>query len=124
MRDIERILDGLNRAWGGEAWHGPALQQVLSGVTEEEAKARPIPAASTTVEDWTDVTTRSFAASVEELEHAQSRVLDSVARLKDADLDRHVIGQEYTARYMLDGLIHHSTYHAGQIAMLKRAIRG
>src|SRR5262249_283450 len=42
MRAIERILDQLNRAYGGEAWHGPALRELLEDVTEEEAKSHPI----------------------------------------------------------------------------------
>ena len=32
-----------------------------------------------------------------------------------------VPGREYSFDYMLDGLVQHSAYHAGQIAMLKRA---
>src|SRR5947208_2777055 len=42
MRPTERLLDQLNRAYGGEAWHGPALRNLLDGVSEAQAKARPI----------------------------------------------------------------------------------
>src|SRR5205823_2444016 len=42
VRAIERLLDQLNRAYGGEAWHGPALRELLEDVTEEEATAHPI----------------------------------------------------------------------------------
>src|SRR5205085_7283118 len=42
VRAIERILDQLNRAYGGEAWHGPALRELLEDVTEVEAKAHPL----------------------------------------------------------------------------------
>ena len=151
MRRIERMLDDLNRAWGGESWHGPALQQVLSGITEDEAKAKPIGGAHsilelvvhigtwidavarrlhgeayapTTEEDWSDVTQRSFANAAEELEHAESRILDAVARMGDDDLDERVPGRDHTNYVMLQGVILHNTYHAGQIALLKRALRG
>src|SRR4051812_27006013 len=101
MRPIERILDQLNAAYGGEAWHGPALRQLLEDVTGEEAQTHPIgglhsileivvhirawmdvvserlagtPRELTTEEDWSDVTRTSWAAALEELDHAESRV--------------------------------------------------
>jgi uncharacterized damage-inducible protein DinB len=150
MREIERILDQLNRAYGGEAWHGPALRQLLEDVTEEEAKAYPLggahsifelakhigvtmdlvstrlagtPRELTTEEDWSDVTGASWPAALEELDHAESRVCDAVARLTPEDLDRKVVGRDYTTYVMLHGLVQHNLYHAGQIAILKNAVR-
>jgi uncharacterized damage-inducible protein DinB len=150
MRPIERILDQLNRAYGGEAWHGPALRQLLEDVTEEEAKARPIaglhsiiemvahvratmdmvserlagtPRELTTEEDWSDVTKTSWAAALEELDHAESRVCDAVARLTPDDLDRIVAGKDYTTYVMVHGVVQHNLYHAGQIAIVKKALR-
>ena len=150
MRAIERILDQLNRAYGGEAWHGPALRQLLEDVTEEEAKARPIaglhsiiemvahvratmdmvserlagtPRELTTEEDWSDVTKTSWAAALEELDHAESRVCDAVARLTPDDLDRIVAGKDYTTYVMVHGVVQHNLYHAGQIAIVKKALR-
>ena len=34
---IERILDQMDRAFSGDAWHGPPLKSVLEGLTAEEA---------------------------------------------------------------------------------------
>jgi uncharacterized damage-inducible protein DinB len=45
MSEIERIADQLRRAHEGEAWHGPALNEVLKGVTPEIAARRPIASA-------------------------------------------------------------------------------
>src|SRR5689334_10203587 len=42
MSEIERILDQLKRAYEGGAWHGPAVKEVLNGVTAEQAHARPL----------------------------------------------------------------------------------
>ena len=150
MREIERLLDQLNRAYGGEAWHGPALRELLEDVTEEEAKAHPIgglhstlelvvhvcvtmdmastrlagtPRELTTEEDWSDVTRTSWAAALEELDHAESRVCDAVARLTPEDLDRIVVGKSYSTYVMVHGVVQHNLYHAGQIAILKNAIR-
>jgi uncharacterized damage-inducible protein DinB len=150
MRAIERLLDQLNRAYGGEAWHGPALRELLEDVTEEEAKTHPVaglhsilelvvhvcatmdlvstrlagtPRELTTEEDWSDVTRTSWAAALEELDHAESRVCDAVARLTPDDLDRIVVGKSYTTYVMVHGVVQHNLYHAGQIAILKNTIR-
>ena len=150
MRAIERILDQLNRAYGGEAWHGPALRELLEDVTEDEATAHPIadvhsmieivahlratmdmvstrlagtPRELTTEEDWSDVTKTSWAAALQELDHAESRVCDAVARLTPEDLDRTVVGKSYTVYVMVHGVVQHNLYHAGQIAMLEKACR-
>jgi len=42
MSEIERILDQLKRAYEGNAWHGPAIKEALSGVTAAQAHARPL----------------------------------------------------------------------------------
>jgi uncharacterized damage-inducible protein DinB len=40
-----RIVDQLERAFEGEAWHGPSVLESLEGVTWEEALQKPIPQA-------------------------------------------------------------------------------
>jgi uncharacterized damage-inducible protein DinB len=45
MSEIERIADQLRRAHEGEAWHGPALQEILKGVSAGAALVRPKPGA-------------------------------------------------------------------------------
>jgi uncharacterized damage-inducible protein DinB len=40
--EIARIQDQLQRAYAGEAWHGPDLCKLLADVTPEKAAAKPI----------------------------------------------------------------------------------
>src|SRR5260370_6281051 len=42
MSQIEFIVDQLKRAFDGEAWHGPALMEILADVDAATAAARPI----------------------------------------------------------------------------------
>ena len=42
MTESARIADQLHRAFAGGAWHGPALRQLLRGVTAKQAAARPL----------------------------------------------------------------------------------
>jgi len=149
MRPTERLLDQLNRAFGGEAWHGPALRNLLDGVTEEEAKKRPIRGAhsilelvvhigtwidvvarrvggtvveSNSVDDWSDVTKTSWPRAVEDLERAQSRLSDAVARLSTEDLENPVAGAKRSQFSEVMGALQHTVYHSGQIALLKKAL--
>src|SRR6266542_6555740 len=143
MRAIERLLIQLNAAYGGPAWHGPSLRELLDGVTEEQARARPIANAHsileivvhvqawmdavserlagserelTTEEDWSDVARTSWPAVLDELDNAESRVCDAVARLRPEDLDKPVAGKRYSVYVLVHGLIQHNLYHAGQIS--------
>ena len=50
MREIERILDQLNRAWGGPSWTGIDIGPLLESVTDEQARAHPIPTAHSIIE--------------------------------------------------------------------------
>ncbi len=44
MSEINRILDQMDRAYSGEAWHGPDLKQLLGGISAEDASKHPSPA--------------------------------------------------------------------------------
>jgi uncharacterized damage-inducible protein DinB len=149
MRAIERILDQLNRAWGGPSWTGVDIRPLLDGVTDAQARAHPLPNVHSIIElvahmsawtdvvsirltgeakeptpeeDWRDVTQLLWADALEELENAESRLSDAVARLSVDDLDRIVAGHEYTMYVMVHGVIQHNLYHAGQIAILKKVV--
>ena len=149
MRLTEMLLEQLNRAFGGEAWHGPPLRELLEGVTEEQAKAHPIKGAHsileivvhagtwmdvvarriagsevelTTEEDWSDVTKSNWPAVIEELEHAQSRLVDAVARLSTEQLAARVPGKRHNIHGEILGVVQHNVYHAGQIAMLRKLL--
>lgn len=47
MSETSRIVEQLHRAYHGPAWHGPALAEILSGVTAQAAARRPFPGAHT-----------------------------------------------------------------------------
>jgi len=42
MNEVKKLADLHGRALGGHMWHGPALLEVLRGVTAKRAAARPI----------------------------------------------------------------------------------
>lgn len=152
MTEIERIADQLKRAFEGEAWHGPSLQEVLAGVTAEQAAARPLAHSHSIWEivlhlaawdgvvrrriedeqidnpdegDWPLVKDRSEAAwgnTLEWLKNNHTKLRRTVSWLDDASLDQPLAGGKSTAYVTIHGSIQHYLYHAGQIALLKKAL--
>lgn len=66
MTEIERIIEELNDIHDGNAWHGPSLTESLTGITAEQAAARPVPSAHSIWEivnhiaGWENVWRRRF----------------------------------------------------------------
>ncbi len=152
MSEVERIVDQLRRAYEGEAWHGPPLKQILAGITAEQAARRPVANAHSIWElvlhiavwesvvsrrlageivqpspeqDWPPVRDTSEAAwkkALAELERGHMQLRQSIAALSDARLMDKVPGKDDSVYVLLHGVVQHDLYHAGQIALLKKAL--
>lgn len=150
MTEARRIAEQHYSAHHGEAWHGPAVQEIIAGVDAGTASARPIPDGNTIweivhhitawndaarrraggepvrltdEEDWPAVSDPSDAAwhsSVAELGRAAEALRRTIEDLSDEALESTVVGQEYSVYSLLHGVIQHDLYHAGQIALLKK----
>ena len=150
--EAERIADQVERAWGGDAWHGPSLRELLSDVSAEEAVARPVagahtiwelvlhinawekaaaelidggPGKLTDAEDWPPVEDTGAAAwkdALTALERDNAALRSRILQLGDEDLGRKLEGRDYEAYVLLHGVVQHDLYHAGQIALLKRVM--
>ena len=151
MTEKARILDQLNRAFDGGAWHGPAVVEILEGITAQQAAARPFDGTHTIwelvlhiaaweracrqrlggeraqladSEDWPEVihiNEQAWLQAKEALRQAHQELLDAVSKLDEARLDQPIIEGMSSVYVTLHGVIQHSLYHAGQIAMLKKA---
>lgn len=68
--ESERLADQLKRAYEGDAWHGPSLDEALAGVTAAQAIARPIANAHSIweiaahISGWEDVIARRLKGEV------------------------------------------------------------
>ena len=153
MRAAEQIADQLERSLRGVAWHGPSLMEILADVTAEEARQRPVrdahsmaelvphitawidaatrgldgaPVELTSEQDWPPVEPESdWAQAVQQLRDAAARLADRARQLTDAALETriHGSGRRYPTYALLHGVVQHNLYHAGQLALLKKAIR-
>lgn len=148
---VDRLLDQLDRSLKGESWHGPALQEVLAGIDPMTAVARPIRGGHTIAElvahctVWQDTVTRrlqgadveptdaedfprfdalddaGWSALVDRLRAARRDLRAEVASWEDADLDDEPVRGRGTRYLLVHGVIQHDLYHAGQIALIRKA---
>jgi len=74
-------------------------------------------------EDWPAVTDKSEAAwdrTLEELRSNHQALRAAIRELDEAKLDEIVPGTTYSVYFLLQGVIQHDLYHAGQMALLKK----
>ena len=153
MDERTRIADQLQRALEGDAWHGPAVLELLDGVTVAQAWAHPIPKAHSIVElilhinagyrlvlrrlegdgrqltpdeDWPAVpepTESRWRETVDALRTLNEKTRRAVREFEVSRFDEPLVETPpYTAWVQFVGLTQHDLYHAGQIALLKRAL--
>ena len=152
MNELGWITAQLQQVYDGDAWHGPSLRAILIGVTAEQASQRPVPRAHSLCElvlhitTWEDVVRRRIAGEtvslspeedfpsvsdtskaawrrvLERLEDVNGQLRAAMQSFSEKRLDDKVPGKPYDFRTMLYGVAQHQTYHAGQIALLKRAV--
>jgi len=152
MREMEGIVDQLHRALEGDSWQGASIREILENVTATEAAARPIQSGHSIWElvhhvtvwvrvahsrvlgdvsepegeaDWPpvrDASERAWTSAFEELRRSQAELIATLRTLRDADLSAPVPNKDYDRAHLLHGLTQHHAYHAGQMALLKRAL--
>jgi uncharacterized damage-inducible protein DinB len=150
MFEVTRIAEELRLAFEGEAWHGPALLEILAGVNAASAAARPLTEAHSIweltlhINAWEKVLLRRIAGEAVQLSDEENfpavhdksenawqgalallketheELIDSVKNLLDTRLTDIVPGKEYDFYFMLHGGAQHIAYHGGQIALLKK----
>jgi uncharacterized damage-inducible protein DinB len=149
--ELARIRGELRRAFEGEAWHGPAVLELLRDVTVQQAAARPIAGAHSIWElvlhiaAWenagrrrlegdraelpdeenfppvNDTSEAAWQRAIEELKIGHSKLYDAIAGLEESRLDEPILDGMRSVYITLHGVIQHDLYHAGQIALLKKA---
>jgi uncharacterized damage-inducible protein DinB len=153
MSQATRLAGHIERTITGQMWHGPALNEVLDGVTHQQAAARPIAGAHSIWEMvlhaavWAEIARARVkgdrlgdptpdedwpapdASSPEAWQRARDRLAEShrllaadVRPLTDDVLKAKVGNLDYTVAVLLHGVVEHSTYHGGQIVMLRKAL--
>lgn len=154
MNEIRRIEDQLKRAFEGEAWHGPSVSEVLKDVTATQAASRPIPGAHSIweialhiaawegacrrrldgdraelpdIEDWPpvhDTSALAWERAKSTLSEGHQNLRQAISRVDESRLDEPILPNMPSVYVTLHGTVQHDLYHAGQIAILKKAVQG
>jgi uncharacterized damage-inducible protein DinB len=152
MTQGEILCDDLRRALKADAWHGPALNELLNGMSADEALQRPIPTAHSIWElvlhitswariarrriaggqpepfdgeDWpvaTDFTAEHWGAARNALSDSYERLSEVVLGMTDDELAVKAPKSERSIGAMVSGVAQHASYHGGQIAIMKKLV--
>jgi uncharacterized damage-inducible protein DinB len=98
-------------------WDGAALVRMNGKVTQPTGD-----------KDWPparDLSPAAWKSALQHLKKTHAGLVNAVENLPESRLTDKVPGKEpdfYTFYYMLHGIAQHELYHAGQIALLKKAV--
>jgi len=93
-------------------------------VAFEAMQGAPAPKLYGTEKDWPalmDNSAASWAAAQHRMFQNAEKLAQAIEKLDDAKLQATVPGRHYDFYYLFHGIVQHSLYHGGQIAMLKKA---
>jgi uncharacterized damage-inducible protein DinB len=100
----------------GDSTGDPTAERDWPSVPESDPKSGSDPASDPDLHQW--------RLAIEQLGFAHRMLAADVRELTDDSLDAMVPGLEYSVWILLHGIVEHGIYHAGQIALLKRALEG
>ncbi|HSY31728.1 MAG TPA: DinB family protein [Verrucomicrobiae bacterium] len=150
MSQTQRIADSYRAATVKAAWYGPSLAELLAQISPELATTRPVPGSHSISEllqhlllwnerirntsdrnslppwepekdwaeppiPWKELVTR-WSQSRELLE-------EKIRNFLVEDLAKQVPGRKYRYETLFHGVVEHTIYHSGQIAMVMSMLR-
>jgi len=99
--------------------------EIYVTAAEEATRGVPMPRLYGTEKDWpkvTDGSSPAWSAATNRMFEQAENLAAAIERFTDARLPDTVPGRDYDFYYLFHGIVQHSLYHGGQIAMLKKAV--
>jgi uncharacterized damage-inducible protein DinB len=153
MNEIEQFVQRYDQTMSGEAWYGDPVWKILEGIDAKCAAAASVSAAHTIwqlvmhMAFWERIAAGRFSGPVtpdeagnfpatpvadkgawektlDDFRDSNREFRDAILLLDPGILDTNTPGGQRSFRYELVGVIEHHIYHAGQIALLKKAYLG
>ncbi len=152
--ECERLAEQIHRAYFDGGWIEVSIHDLFYSLTATEAAAHPITGAHSAweialhlsfwhdavsrrlggetveyadAEDWQfppETTESNWQAALGELNRDLGTLVAAVKAMKPEQLDLLVPARTFTYYVMLHGVTQHDLYHAGQVMVLRKAIRG
>jgi len=145
MRQTQRIADSYRAATVKAAWYGPSLAELLARISPDLATTRPIPRSHSISEllqhlllwnervrntsdsnslppwkpeqDWAEPPI-PWNELVSRWNQSRELLEDKIRNFPIEDLAKQVPGRNYNYETLFQGIVEHTIYHSGQIAMV------
>jgi uncharacterized damage-inducible protein DinB len=151
-KEMQAIIQNLQDTLSGEPWYGKPVYILMDGVDVRQIAIRPNNKAHSLIEildhmiywaefvlnsvnansptegfedkDWSTIypSEESWQKGVLAFKNIHRQIIDCLQTKEDAFLKEMVAGRKYNIRFLLNGLIQHNIYHAGQIAYIARLL--
>jgi len=145
MNETQRIADAYRAVTMQGAWYGPTVAELLAKISPEEATKRPVPGAHSISEllqhlllwnervrntaegqpmprweaekEWAEPPI-AWNELVSRWQQSRDLLEERIRNFPVADLGKQVPGRDYAYEKLLPGIVQHTIYHSGQIAMV------
>jgi uncharacterized damage-inducible protein DinB len=145
MRQTQRIADSYRAATVKAAWYGPSLAELLAQISPELATTRPVPGCHSISEllqhlllwnerirntseskslppwepekDWAEPPIR-WKELVSRWSQSRELLEEKIRSFPIEDSAKQVPGRNYPYETLFQGVVEHTIYHSGQIAMV------
>jgi hypothetical protein len=150
MTQLEQIADSYRAATVKGAWYGPSLAELLVQITPEQAITPPTPNANSisallqhlllwnervhntsdanplpawrAQQDWAEPPI-PWNELVARWNHSRDLLETHIRNFPAQDLPKQVPGRTYPYETLFPGIVQHTIYHAGQIALVLSMLR-
>lgn len=151
MNKCEEIAAAYRAATVKGAWYGPAIAEMLAEITPEMATVKPVGATHTIAEllqhlllwnerirntsescpmpkweaekEWAEAAI-PWSELVERWNKSRDLLEERMRNFPEGDLGKRTPGRTYAYEFMLNGIVQHTIWHGGQIAMVRSMVRG
>ena len=150
MNQTQRIADAYRAVTLKDAWYGPSLAQLLAEISPELATTPPLPGAHSISEllqhlllwnervrntsdshplepwqagqEWAEPPI-AWSELIARWNRSRDLLEERIRNFAAADLPKQVPGRTYPYEKLLEGIVQHTIWHAGQIAMARSMLR-
>lgn len=153
MNEVERIKSQVDLAYRDGSWGGGSIRELFRSFSAGEAAAHPVPGAHSAWEvalhlavwhdafrrrlagevvdyaddaDWPtprEATEINWQATLGDLDRSHEALVTAIRAVRAEQLGELAPQEPFTVYVMLHGATQHGQYHAGQVMILRKALR-
>jgi uncharacterized damage-inducible protein DinB len=151
VNKCEEIADAYRKVTLAGAWYGPSVAELLARISPEQAVTKPVGGTHSIAEllqhlllwnerirktsescplpkweaekEWAEAAI-PWNELVERWNKSREQLEDRMRHFSAEDLEKQTPGRTYPYELLLNGIVQHTIWHAGQIAMVHSIVKG